>query len=172
MLPGHREEGTSEDRASAHWAPQGPPRQPPQPTGHPRGHPGPPFDTSRTEASRGKAASPPKCVWLETVLGFHPGQGTPEPGRFSLSGEAVPTWKPPRPPRARRLLIREASVSGWQDSSAAFRAPPRGSPDMAGAQAMGHSSPLQTLPPPFAGRVSHDLTLILSQRTWSQGQEA
>lgn len=60
---------------------------------------------------------------------------------------------------------------GWQDPSAALRAPPRGSPDVAGSQAMGHSSPLQTLPP-FAGRVSHDLTLRLSQRTWSQVQEA
>ena len=147
MLPGHREEGTSEDRASAHWAPQGPPRQPPQPPGHPRGHPGPPFDTSRTEASRGKAASPPKCVWLETVLGFHPGQGTPEPGRFSLSGEAVPTWKPPRPPRARRLLIqggfsvRVAGLEccsqsptqrqprcGWSPGNGTFQSPPDSPP--------------------------------------------
>ena len=51
------------------------------------------------------------------------------------------------------------------------QSPTQRQPRCGRGQAMGHSSPLQTLPP-FAGRVSHDLTLRLSQRTWSQVREA
>ena len=166
---GHREEGTSEGRASAHWAPPWPPRQPPQQGHLLLTHP-------ELRLLRGKAASPPKCIRLETTLGFHPGQGTPEPSRFLPPGEAVPTWKPQRLPRASRLLTQggfRVWVAGLKCCS---QSPTQRQPRCGQGPGDGtFKSPPDSSPPPpapFAGRVSRGLTFRLSQRTWFQVQEA